>query len=284
MCQIAKINYHEIARSIMAGCQTNISSLYGWWRATRNVAAETAKPHFFLSSGSQVTCQIRRPVTLTTLSAKSRGDVFILTPWFPVGHWPINTSCSASPMNEWTTTWTSLFPCSYKYWLKAKKSAEVKRSSTSKTALSPRCKTPIRCKYESGTIMWAMLYQMKHTFWVTSHKVQMYNSFQSCSFSNSSKIFMKYTWANTLVVSHSCHSKIKLHRQIIGWCAELTVGIMYSHSRRRELELGWDYSHVWLRKCWHQHHFSQMPIRLIVGPIYQPTSKLKKVFLIAWGY
>lgn len=44
------------------------------------VVPERAEPRCSLSPGSQVTYQIRRPVTLTTLSAKSRTNISILTP------------------------------------------------------------------------------------------------------------------------------------------------------------------------------------------------------------
>ena len=92
------INHHEDVRLMIAGCQTKLSSLYSRLGTIRNVVDERAKPHCFLSSGSQVTCQSRRPVTLTTLSAKSRSNISILTPCFLVGHWPTNTLGSASPM------------------------------------------------------------------------------------------------------------------------------------------------------------------------------------------
>lgn len=68
-----------------------------------------AEPRCSLSPGSQVTCQIRRPVTLTTLSAKSRTKISVLTHSCPIrSRAPANRAVHQSPWEDSLTSNVSL--------------------------------------------------------------------------------------------------------------------------------------------------------------------------------
>lgn len=86
-------NCHQLPWSrlgvwVKAGFRLNPLLLSPWVWIIRSVVIERAEPRCSLSSGSQVTCQIRRPVTLTTLSATSRANISVLTPRCQMHHQP----------------------------------------------------------------------------------------------------------------------------------------------------------------------------------------------------